>query len=345
MNYDIFLLPLVTSFAIAASMLVALILFGRKKIKQDVRIAKRHLHQKGVLRFGGMALIVSFVVTILLNDRLIMSAPLFGVLFGGGAIFILGTIDDIKQLSWKTQLFFQLVIVLAVYVMGIQLQYVTNPFGGIMLFDAGFAQVVGVLVSVGWMLFIMNAVNWVDGVDGVSGGITLIGAVTIFFLSLRPEVNQPAVGIIAVTIMGALLAFIFLNFYPAKIMAGTSGAMFMGFILSAMAIFAGAKVATTLLVLAIPIIDALWVIGERFRAGDSIFSADKRHLHLRLWQLGWSFRKICLFYYGITIAVATVALRVDAGGKLVVLVMILAVMIIFLSLIRRKTMFTEENKT
>jgi len=111
----------------------------------------------------------------------------------------------------------------------------------------------------------MNAINWVDGLDGVAGGITFIGVLSVFFLSQRENVNQPPITIISAILLGSLAAFLIFNFHSAKIMAGTSGSMFMGFILAILAIFAGAKIATTFLVLTIPIIDALWVIGQRFQ--------------------------------------------------------------------------------
>lgn len=339
MNYNIFMMPLVTSFAVSVLLLMLLVALGRKYAAHDARVSQRHLHKKGVSRLGGVALILSFVAAILLDRRLVISTPLLGVLFGSGAILILGVMDDLKQLSWKSQLFAQFAIVLFVYVMGVRLQYVTNPLGGILLLDNGIGYIVGLLISIVWIIFIMNAMNWVDGVDGVAGGITFIGAVTVFFLSLRPDVNQPPIGIITAAFIGSLVAFMILNFHPAKILAGTSGSMFMGFILAIMAIFAGAKIATTLLVLTVPIVDALWVIGERFKAGDSIFSADRRHLHFKLIELGWSSWRICLFYYGITSLVAVVALNTNAFGKVIGFMFIALFMLIALFAIRRKALF------
>lgn len=337
MKYDIFLMPLLVSFVISSLLLIALILLGRKKRFADRRTSKRHLHQKGISRFGGIAIIIAFVSAVLLDKQLMISTPLIGVLFASVLIMFFGIIDDLRQLSWKEQLFFQVVVVMFVYIMGVRLQYVTNPFGGIFLFGNFFWQSVGLIFSIGWIVFLMNAVNWIDGIDGASGGITLIGVVTIFFLSLRPEVNQPPIGIIAVALLGALLAFLFFNFYPAKILAGTSGSMFMGFILAILAIFAGAKIATTLLVLAVPIIDALWVIGERIKAGDSIFSPDKRHLHFRLLEIGWTQKKICIFYYVITTLVAIVSLNTRAFGKSLTFVIVAIIMIGIYALIRRRT--------
>jgi UDP-GlcNAc:undecaprenyl-phosphate GlcNAc-1-phosphate transferase len=343
MSYDLFLLPLLISFAISALLLVILIAVSRKYLLRDFRISKRHFHRQGISRFGGVAIIIAFVVAILSDQRLVISTPLLGVLFASIVILILGTVDDLKPIPWKVQLFFQLVIVIFVYIVGVQLLYVTNPFGGIFVFTGTLGHAIGLIVSIVWIVFLMNALNWIDGVDGVAGGITLIGGVTIFLLSLRPEVNQPPVGIIAAVLIGALLAFVWLNFFPAKIMAGTSGSMFMGFMLAIMAIFAGAKIATTLLVLAVPIVDALWVIGERLRAGDSIFAADKRHLHFKLQEIGWSPIKISLFYYGVTTLVAILALNTRALGKVVAFMLTAIFMLSMLFAIRRKIFFAQKK--
>ncbi|EKD58925.1 MAG: glycosyl transferase family 4 [uncultured bacterium] len=220
--------------------------------------------------------------------------------------------------------------------MGVRLQYVTNPFGGVFLFEGFSGHVISLFFSTIWIVFIMNAMNWIDGVDGASGGVTFIGAVTIFFLSLRPEVNQPPVAIITSALLGALGAFLFFNFYPAKILAGTSGAIFMGFILAIMAVFAGAKIATTLLVLSIPIIDALWVVSQRYLSGHSIFLPDKKHLHFRLLDAGWSHRSICFFYYAITIIISFIALNTYALGKILAFFLVAIMMLGTYALINTK---------
>jgi len=230
-----------------------------------------------------------------------------------------------------------------VYAVGLRRVFMANPLTGVLSADTTFGYFFVLLISVAWIVALMNAMNWVDGIDGVSGGVTLIGAGTIFLLSLRPEVNQPPVAIITAALVGSLIAFLLFNFHPSKILAGTSGSMFMGFALAALAIFAGAKIATTLLVLAIPVIDALWVIGERFGAGKSIFSADKRHLHFRLLALGWSQRKVCLFYWSITVFIAIAALNTRAFGKTVTFLSVLILMLAILFAVRKKTLSAEKT--
>ncbi|MEI8344264.1 MAG: MraY family glycosyltransferase [Candidatus Moraniibacteriota bacterium] len=332
---DLFLTPLLLAFCLASFFLIVIIkLFKNKKIftKND-RNSLRHIHQAGVSRFGGIALILAFLITLLLDKNLVISNQLLGVFVASLAILVIGIFDDIWQLSWEKQLFFQAGVALFVFWVGIRLEYVTNPFGGIFLFANSFGYILNLILVVSWILLIINAMNWADGIDGVSGGISAIGALAIFFVSLRPEVNQPPIAIIAVALLGSIFAFIIFNFNPAKILAGTSGSVFMGFILAILALFAGAKIATTLLVLAVPIIDALWVIIGRLRVGGSIFKADQRHLHYRLRQLGWSQRKICIFYWFITAFIAVAALNFGAMGKVFVfLVVLLSMLLMYVSL-------------
>lgn len=327
MQYDIFLIPLLVSFAISMMLQILLILLNKKKRISDVRNDARHIHKIGISRFGGVAIVIGFLAAIFFNKKLFIDQPLFGVLFASLAIMVFGLVDDMRQLNWKRQLFFQASLVVFLYVMGVRLEYVTNPLGGIFLFSGFWGQSFSLFFSMVWIIFIMNAMNWIDGIDGASGGVAFIGALTIFFLSLRPEVNQPPVAIIATAFIGGLGAFLFFNFYPAKIIAGTSGAMFMGFILAILAIFAGAKIATTLLVLAVPIIDAFWVVAQRYKSGHSIFLADKKHLHFRLLELGWSQRVICFFYYIITALVAFIALNTYAIGKFFTFVIVATLML------------------
>ncbi|HOW60438.1 MAG TPA: MraY family glycosyltransferase [Candidatus Moranbacteria bacterium] len=332
-----FLIPFIISFIISASFLVLFVLLNKKKNFNDVRTSDRHIHNHDISRFGGVALIISFIATLILNNALVITTPLKGILFASVFILIFGIIDDMIEISWKIQLFFQVAIIFFVYFMGVRLQYITNPFGGIFLFDGQLKYFIGFFIILAWMLIIINSMNWIDGIDGASSGITLIGGAAVFILSLRPEVNQPPIGIITASLVGGVLALMFFNFYPAKILAGTSGSLFMGFMLAVLAVFAGAKIATTLLIMAVPVIDAFWVIIERIRSKSSIFSADKRHLHFRLIELGWSQRKICFFYYAITVFIAILALNTRTVGKTATFILFVIAMLSMIILIKNKT--------
>lgn len=341
MGYNLFLSPFLISLA---SAVVLLFFLSRKKITGNPRTSHRHIQDRNISRLGGIAVILSFVAALFLDKKLVIDAPLAGIIIVSIAILIFGILDDFKELSWKTQLVFQVLIVAFAYSMGAKLSYISNPFGGIIIFNGIKGYVIGLAIAIVWIVFIMNAINWLDGIDGVSGGISIICALTIFILSIKPEVNQPPIGIITAALIGGILAFLLFNFYPAKIIAGTSGAMFMGFILAILAIFAGAKIATTLLVLAIPIIDAWWVIFERLKNKKSVFMPDKRHLHFKLLNLGWSQRKICIFYYAVTLLIAIIALNTRAMGKIMTFV-IFSFVLVSISFIIRSKLNNKEYRT
>jgi UDP-GlcNAc:undecaprenyl-phosphate/decaprenyl-phosphate GlcNAc-1-phosphate transferase len=155
-DYNFFLSPFFVSFAMSAVLGVALILLGKKKKQDDLRTSERHIHSQSVSRFGGVALIISFIITLFLDKRLVMTVPLMGVLAASGAILVFGVIDDIKQLSWKAQLFFQILIVSFVYFLGVRLQYITNPFGGVFLLHDFFGNIVGLAIVIIWVVLLIN---------------------------------------------------------------------------------------------------------------------------------------------------------------------------------------------
>ena len=130
--------------------------------------------------------------------------------------------------------------------------FIANPFGGVISLNN---PAIYYFFYILYFLVFLNSLNWLDGTDGLAGGVTLASLATIFFLSFKPEVNQPAVAILCVIAGGAVLGFLVFNFNPAKILAGTSGAWFFGFILASLSIFAGAKIATVMMAVLIPILD------------------------------------------------------------------------------------------
>jgi UDP-GlcNAc:undecaprenyl-phosphate GlcNAc-1-phosphate transferase len=317
--------------------LVFLIKIGRK-IKWQGRNSERHIHKKGkVFRVGGIAMILSFNIAILVNKDLFITMELYGFMVASLIILIVGIWDDIKEIYWKVQLFFQIAVAILIFVLGIRIYYITNPLtGGIIHLEQGLGIIISVFLVIFWIVLVTNVINWLDGIDGLSGGLTFIVAITIFILSLRPEVNQPPVAIIAAVFAGSVLGFLVFNFNPSKVIAGTSGAMFMGFSLAVISIFSGTKIATALLVLSVPVLDCLWVIAERIKRGQPIFRPDKSHFHYRLLDLGWSQRKINLLFFTITILISIVALNTRALGKILTLAVVAIIMLFSFVFIKRK---------
>lgn len=332
-----YLYPFMAAFLLAIALLF-LFIYLLGKVKWRGRDSERHIHQPGVSRIGGLAMVLAFNLVILLDRTLVISPELWGFMFGTLALLVIGVWDDLRELYWKSQLFFQIAAAVFVFIVGVRIYYITNPLtGGIIRLDSGFGVVFSALLVIIWILAVINALNWSDGIDGLSGSVTFITAATIFFLSLTPDVNQPPIAIISAILAGAALGFLVFNFYPSKVLAGTSGSMFMGFSLAVLAVFAGTKIATAILVLIVPLIDFLWVIGQRLRSGQSIFQPDKNHLHHKLMQMGWSQRKITLAYIGITLIMAALALNTRSVGKGVTLVFSAIITVSALIFINKRT--------
>ena len=329
-----------TPFLLACTLsvfLTAVFLWATRHLRWYTRRAsRRHIHNKKISRLGGVIIIVAFLATLFLDPHLLFSQTLWGVIVATVGILLIGMWDDFYELDWRTQLFFQIVLVIFLFVIGVRVEYITNPLGGMLILSVGHYLLPSFLFVVAWMLLMMNAMNWLDGVDGLSGGVTVIGALTIFFLSLFPEVHQQPVGIITMALAGAVFGFLIFNFHPARIFAGSAGSLFMGFMLGVLAIFAGTKIATALLVMAIPVMDALWVVCARLRAGKSIFQPDQRHLHFKLLALGWSQRRVALFFYTLTGGIAFIALNTRAIGKSVTILTVGLLMIFVLVYTERK---------
>ena len=233
--------------------------------------------------------------------------------------------------------FFQVAVTALIFIFGIRITALTNPFGGVWLLPYGDLILPGFLLLLVWVFLVMNAMNWLDGLDGLCGGVSFITFITIVFLSLKPEVYQPPIAILAIIGAGAVAGFLLFNMYPARILAGTVGSMFLGFLVATLAVIAGTKIATAFLVLSLPIADALFVIWQRLRDGVSIFQPDKRHLHYKLMELGWSERRIAGFFFLVTALIAGIALYTQALGKAVALLLVLGIIFSLLLFVDRKT--------
>ncbi len=282
---------------------------------------KRHIGGKDLIRIGGIVLSIFFLLTLVLYNYFIFDNRTIIFFIGAFAFMILGFFDDIKALSWKTQLFFQIFILFFVVIGGITIPYITNPFGGVILFDNGVMYYIGVFLFVFWVVSIVNILNWSDGMHGIFGGISFISSLTIGVLSLRENVFQPPIALMSFILAGALLGFLVIHLTKRKIIIGTSGSNFIGYLIAVLAVFAGAKIGTALLVLIVPIVDAIFVLYNRFKNGVSIFRADTSHLHHRLLSIGWSENKILVVYYILTLFGSLLALLTKSVDKFIIFVL------------------------
>lgn len=293
------------------------------------RTGSRHSHGGMLSRFGGVAIMAAFFFAIGVDQNLVMTRPLWGLVAGGIFVLLFGIADDFFELDWRTQLLFQVALGVIIYFFSIRIDFITNPFGGIIDFSESSIAGLSFIVTLLWLLLLINAVNWLDGADGLLGSVGSIAAITIFIVSLRPEVNQPPIALVSSALLGAIIGFLILNVPPARIFAGTTGSMFIGFSLAVLSMIAGSKIATTVLVLALPIVDAIMVALWRIFSGDSVFHPDERHIHYRLMKLGWSSTKIFLTITLFTALIAAIALQASPISKIIAFLCTLSIFILF----------------
>ncbi len=307
--------------------LVATPVVRRFALRSDLidRPNHRRVNTSPMPRGGGIAVVVGFLVVatgfaFLNQGQHLTPRPIFledrglvALLIGGLLAGLLGSLDDYFDLRARWQLLGQVALALLATGLGISVGYVNNPFGpGIIAFSGVFAAAATVL----WIVGMMNSINFIDGLDGLSSGICLIAAVTLGVISLTTQINQPYIAVLCFAFAGALLGFLRWNFHPATVFAGTSGVMFMGYVLAVLSILGSAKVAVALLVLAVPIIDTFWIIVRRLAAGRSPFTPDRGHIHHRLLDLGLSHRQTVLLIYVICAGLGVLSLVLSGTNQL-----------------------------
>jgi UDP-GlcNAc:undecaprenyl-phosphate/decaprenyl-phosphate GlcNAc-1-phosphate transferase len=181
-----------------------------------------------------------------------------------------------------------------------------------------------------WTMGMTYTTKLLDGMDGLVTGIAAIAGMVLFGLSLTPDVSQPQTALLSMIFVGSLLGFLILNFYPAKIFLGEGGSTFAGFLLAILAIISGGKIATAILVMGIPVLDALWVILQRLFNRQSPFHGDRRHLHYKLTEIGFSEPQAVLFLYALSGIFGVSALFLQSLGKLIALAILVIVMLVII---------------
>jgi UDP-GlcNAc:undecaprenyl-phosphate GlcNAc-1-phosphate transferase len=258
--------------------------------------------QRRLSKLGGVSIYIGFTVTVLLAQLLPVPrldpyevVRLAGLLLGGTVIFIVGLLDDIFHFSSFPQFIGQFIAAAIAIGFQIFIEMLNNPFSGQQTEPWPF--IVTVTLSFFWLVGMMNTVNWLDGVDGLAGGVAFIAGAMLFINSaFRAEPPQTSVSLLPLALMGCSLGFVLYNFYPARIFMG-GGAIYMGYLLGTLSIIGGAKMATILLVMGLPLIDVVWQVINRLRQGRSPFEGDRGHVHFRLIDMGFGQRQIALVYY------------------------------------------------
>lgn len=250
--------------------------------------------------------------------------------------------DDRKNISPFIRLGVQVFAGLILVIFGVGIEVISNPFGGYLQLNAweidvikwkgDFYQfsVIADLFTIAWVVIMANTLNWLDGVPGLSAGTAAAGGITLGFLSLTSMVNQPEIALLSFVFAGAIFAFLPFNIPPIKMLLGDAGAMPLGFILAVLAIFSGGKVATAFLVLALPILDAVWVALYRLSKGVKPWQGrDKAHLHDKLLMLHWSERQIFILFFLVSVFLGVSSLFLHTLSKGILILTIAVVFIVF----------------
>ena len=308
-------------------------------VDQPTRPHPAILHKNILPRGGGIPVLIAFIVSILivisLSSGLQLTKALVGILIASLFLVGLGLADDKYDLNPYLRLGANFLIVLIVIASGIGISSFTNPFGGVInldtiifhfnlnenfLFLAGPHSVIVLadLVALFWIIWIMNAMNWSSGIDGQLTGTAVIALSLLGYVSAS-LISEDSVQILPATIAfaaaGAFLGFLPSSFYPQKIMPGYGGAALAGFLIAVLAILAGAKLASVLLIILIPLIDSIWTVTRRVLGRRSPVWGDSFHLHHQLLRMGWSVPQICFLYYSVTFVFGLLALNLDSEGK------------------------------
>lgn len=272
--------------------------FGRKVGFVD-KPRPGEVQKRPIPRSGGYGIFIAFFLGLALSFFLLQRFPeenqrLLGLFLGALLILPLAIMDDMRRLGPWPQLAWQLAIAAVPVAFGIVIDSMSNPFGGQILFPAYFAIPFTLL----WIVGMINTMNFVDTMDGLAAGIATIAGFILFMVSMG--LGQVTIASLPLILASAAGAFLIFNFHPAKVFMGTSGSVFLGYILAMVAIIGGAKIATAGLVLGIPILDVLSVVVSRVSRRRSPFKGgDSAHLPHRLLATGMTERQIAFLLYAL----------------------------------------------
>lgn len=299
----------------------------------DIPKDARRMHKKPTPRIGGIAIVFGFTVATLCFAE--PSRQLAGTLSGAAIIVVMGFIDDCKDLNAKLKFVIQIIAALVVIFVGdIKIDVFTNPN---VLSDNPYwilPQWLSIGLTVIWIVFITNAVNFIDGLDGLAAGVSAIMSVSLVFISIR--VDEYPIALLGIALMGSCFGFLPFNFNPAKIFMGDTGSTFLGFMLATLSIqgvfksYAVISFAVPLLILGLPLFDAAFAMLRRILQGKSPMVADRGHLHHRLVDMGFSQKQTVFILYAISGVLGITAVLLAESGVLRALLLVVCVLILLL---------------
>lgn len=290
---------------------------------------QRKVHTRIMPRLGGLAIYLAFAAALMIALPLVSGEKphvIWGLLLGGTIVTIVGALDDRFDLSPKVKLLGQIAAAGVVVSFGVKVDFVTLPFG-----DGTQMGWLSIPITIFWIVGVTNAINLIDGLDGLAAGVSAIATGTIFVLALI--MGNVTVAVLSAVLLGSILGFLFFNFHPAKIFMGDSGALFLGFSLAALSVL-GFKQATLvsfvvpIFILGVPLSDTFFAIVRRTLNRTPISAADKNHLHHCILALGLSHRNSVLVIYAIAAMFALSAILLSTVAQWVALIVIAVTLLV-----------------
>ncbi len=346
--FKIYVLPFVISFLISFISIKYIIKYAKNRQILDYPSREtRKIHKKPVPLLGGIAVIFSFITTSLIGFAFNwfsygenIDLQIVGVLLGALILMIFGFLDDKYNIKSYWQFAGSALAVFTVIVMGVKIGYVTNPFvTGSGPYGSGilyFPLYVSYFITFFWIILTMYTIKLTDGLDGLVAGIGFIGSIILFMISLSWNQNLSAVSVLSLIAGGSLLAVLFYNWNPAKVFLGESS-IFIGFILGVLSIISGAKIATTLLIIGMPLIDmGVVVLWRLFIEKKNPFTtSDRKHIHFRLMSLGLTHKQVVLFLYFVSTLFGISSVFLRSTEKIIALLSLvfLAIIVIIISIV------------
>lgn len=336
-EYIIYAGVAIVSFLITYFMVPFAIKFAKKKgIIDNPKQDDRRVHKEPTPRAGGIAMVIGIITTLILFCilslilKLTIDTKIIGFILGELVIATMGFIDDVKNLRPLYKFLFQLVAGMIVYVFGISIAGVKLSFIYPHLLDFGLWSFPITLI---WVLLITNAVNLIDGLDGLAAGISSIASASllVLFSIVGAEIT---VIVITLALVGATIGFLPYNFNPAKTFMGDTGSNFLGFTIATVSIMGLAKgytmfaIVIPLIVCGVPVFDMIFAIVRRLIKHQKLTTPDKGHIHHRLLKHGFSQKQAVLILYGLTTVLGIIAVTIVSGmTKQGIICVILAIII------------------
>mgnify|MGYP004661196419 FL=1 len=295
----------------------------------DVPKDNRRMHKVPIPRLGGLAIFIAFLLTTLIFADI--DRQLQGILLGSVMIVVLGVLDDIMALKALPKLIVQIAAAgIAVY-HGCVIQFFSNPnvFSDVSYVNLGWLSIP---ISIIWIVAITNAVNFIDGLDGLAVGVSAISTASLIVIALL--VSETNIAMVLIALLGACLGFIPYNMNPAKIFMGDTGATFLGYILATLSItglfklYAIISFAVPFLILGVPIFDICFAFLRRIAKGQNPMVADRGHVHHRLIDMGFSQKQSVAIAYMLAAILGLAAVLLTSSGELRALVLIGAVFVV-----------------